>query len=230
MRLGKVLRDSFVAGAALVAPLVVTVIALRFLVGWLTTFIDPIVAETRLAAYTANIQVVAQGLALVLILLVIVVLGYFAQRSFGRRLFDWVDRGIGLVPLVRIVYSSVRQVSNALLERSNRYESVVLVEYPRDGIYSVGFITGDSPAPVEAVADAELVNVFLPNSPNPTGGRMAMVPVEQVHEVDMSVRRGVRLLVTTGIAEDDRDVKAFQAEADVEPAATAPDVVRPDGD
>lgn len=215
MGFGKVLRDSFVAGLALIAPLVVTIFALRFLVNWLTTFIDPFVQETQLAQYTANINIVAQLLALVLIVLSIVVLGYIAQRSFGKRVFGWVDRGIGLVPLVRTIYSGVRQVSNALMERSNRYESVVLVEYPRDGIYSLGFITGDSPEQIETIAGQNVYNVFLPNSPNPTAGRFVMVPADQVQQLDMSVRRGVRLLVTTGIAERQEELAELQNDAEL---------------
>lgn len=215
MGLGKVLRDSFVAGVALIAPLVVTVFTLRFLVNWLTTFIDPVVQGTQLAQYTANIHIVAQVLALAIIVLTIVVLGYLAQRSFGQRVFSWVDRGIGLVPLVRTIYSSVRQVSNALMERSNRYESVVLVEYPREGIYALGFVTGDSPEQVETIADQDVYNVFLPKSPNPTGGNLLMVPADQVHQLDMSVRRGVRLLVTTGIAERQEELAELQNEAEL---------------
>jgi uncharacterized membrane protein len=215
MGLGKVLRDSFIAGLALVAPLVVTVIVVQFLVNWLTTFIDPVVQETQLAQYTANIHVVAQVLALAIIVLTVVVLGYVAQRSFGKRVFGWVDRGVGLVPLIRTIYSSVRQVSNALMERSSRYESVVLVEYPREGVYSLGFVTGDSPAQVEETVGGDVYNVFVPKSPNPTGGNLIMAPEDQVYTLDMSVRRGVRLLVTTGMAERQEELAELRNEAGV---------------
>lgn len=200
------IRSSLLAGVALVAPLVVTVLVLQFLVRWLTRFIDPVVQGTRLAQYTGNIDAVAQVLALFVILGSLVALGYFAQRNSGERLFGLLDRGVGLVPLVRVVYSSVRQVSNALMEQSDRFERVVVVEYPREGLYTLGFVTGDSPDAVTAVADQESFNVFLPNSPNPTGGRLVMAPGDQVHEVDISVRRGVRLIVTTGIEERQEEV------------------------
>lgn len=213
MGLRKVVRDSFVAGLALVAPLVVTIVALQFAVRWLTTFIDPIVEGTRLAQYTANIQVVAQALALVVVLVVIVTLGYLAQRSFGRQLFDWIDRLFSILPLVNVVYLSVRQVANALVEGPNRYESVVLVEYPRRGLYTIGFVTADGPAQIERVAGEDVYNVFLPNSPNPTAGRLVHVPAEQLQEIDVSVRQGIRLLVTMGIAEDQTDVRKMEREA-----------------
>jgi len=215
MDVSKVLRSSFVAGLALIAPLIVTVVALRFLLNWLTAFIDPVVQGTRLATYTANIEVVAQVLAAVLIVLLITALGYLAQRSLGERLFGWLDRGVGLVPLVRVIYSSVRQVSNALMSRSNRYESVVLVEYPREGMYVIGFVTGDAPEAAAGIAGEDAYNVFLPNSPNPTGGRLVLVPASQVHEVDISVRRGIRLLVTTGIAEREAEVERLRQNAEL---------------
>jgi len=216
MDVSKVVRSSFVAGLALIAPLIVTVVALRFLLNWLTTFIDPVVQGTRLAQYTANIEVVAQALAAVLILLLITLLGYLAQRSLGERLFGWLDRGVGLVPLVRVIYSSVRQVSNALMEQSSRYESVVLVEYPREGVYTLGFVTGDAPDQARDVTGGEAFNVFLPNSPNPTGGRLLLVPADQVHEVDISVRRGIRLLVTTGIAEREEEVRQLREDVEID--------------
>jgi uncharacterized membrane protein len=215
----RVFRDSFLAGLALLAPLLITVFVLQFLLTWVTGLIDPIVAQTRLAQYTANIHAVAQVLAVVLIVTVIVSLGYLAQRSVGQRVFGYVDRGIGLVPLVRIIYSSVRQVSNALLEGSSRYESVVLVEYPRDGVYSIGFVTSDSPSEVADVAGEAVYNVFLPNSPTPTSGHLLLVPEAQVHEVDISVRRGVRLLVTTGMAEHDAEIEELQNDLDVDAGA-----------
>ncbi|RXK46257.1 DUF502 domain-containing protein [Halorientalis pallida] len=215
MRFTQVLRNSFVAGLALLAPLVVTVVAMQFLVGWVTTLIDPVVQGTRLTQYTANIEAIAQALALLVIVGVIVVLGYLAQGRIGQRLFGWIDRGIGVVPLVSIIYSSVRQVADALMERSNRYRSVVMIEYPREGVYSLGFVTGDGPVEAEAVAGEDVYNVFLPNSPNPTGGHFLMVPRDEVHELDMSVRRGVRLLVTTGIAESAEEMAELRAEADL---------------
>jgi uncharacterized membrane protein len=215
MDVTKVLRSSFVAGLALIAPLIVTVVALRFLLNWLTSFLDPVVQGTRLVQYTGNIEVVAQVLAAVLIVLLVTLLGYLAQRSLGERLFGWLDRGVGLVPLVRVIYSSVRQVSNALMEQSNRYESVVLVEYPREGMYVLGFVTGDSPREAETVSGGTTYNVFLPNSPNPTGGRLLLVPEDEIHEVDISVRRGIRLLVTTGIAERESEIEQLKRDADI---------------
>lgn len=203
MRPAKVVRNSFIAGFAILAPLVITAFVLQWLFVRLLAIVDPLVASTRLTNYTANIEPVAQLVAGVVLFGSIALVGFVASQSVGERAFDGFDALMGHVPFVRVIYSSVRQVSEALLEGNDRYESVVLVEYPRDGIYSLGFVTNDGPRPVEAVLDEEMVNVFVPHSPNPTAGSLVLVPVSEVTPVDVSVRKAIRLLVTTGMAYDE---------------------------
>ncbi|NHN41683.1 DUF502 domain-containing protein [Halorubellus sp. JP-L1] len=203
MRLTDALKSSFVSGLLLLAPLVLTAYIVQILVNWSLQFVNPVVQGTRLTQYTGNDEVAAQLLAVVLILTSITVLGYLAKKSIGRHLFGNVGRVVNVIPLVSTIYGSIRQVADSLVERNTAYESVVLVEYPREGIYSIGLVTGESPDPVEDHVGGETYNVFLPNSPNPTAGRLVLLPEEQVHEIDMSVRRGMRLIVTTGAATDD---------------------------
>jgi len=212
MTLSSRIKSSFVAGLILVAPLAVTLYILRFLVNWSLQFVTPVVRAAGLAQYTRNVEVVAQLLAVVLIVAAIVLLGFLAQQSVGRHLFGNIGRLVNVVPLVSTIYGSVRQVADSLVERKTGYESVVLVEYPREGVYMIGLVTGESPRTVEDVAGQDAYNVFLPNSPNPTAGRLVLLPEDQVHEIDMSVRRGMRLIVTTGMGDE-------QEEAAVTPTA-----------
>lgn len=220
MRGTTALRDNLLAGLVLVAPLVVTVFALRVLFGWVSGAIDPIVEGTRLASYTANIEIVAQIVAICAILVLLTLLGYVARWGVGERIFGGIGRLVNFLPLVRTIYSSTRQVANALVERQNRYESVVLVEY-REGFSVLGFVTGEVPEPVQATLEEPAYNVFVPNSPNPTGGRLLLIPESRIQEVDMSVRRGIRTLVTTGIASEERDLprrdESVEADRDREP-------------
>ncbi len=203
MRLVDSIKDSFVKGLLLIAPLVITLYILRLMVGWALLVVDPVVKNIGLTQYTANDELLAQVVAAVLIVAVIVVLGYLAKRTVGRRIFGSFGRVVNLVPLVDTIYSSIRQVANSLVERDSSFQSVVLVEYPMEGVYSVGFVTGEGPAAFKRAAGGDsMVTVFLPNSPNPTGGRLAVMPADAVYEVDMSVRRGLRLLVTTGIGDE----------------------------
>jgi uncharacterized membrane protein len=204
------LRNSFLAGLLLLLPLAVTVFVLQFVFNRVTPVIRPLVVriepQLRMSlGYDGELLFVAQVLSALVIVLVIVVVGDLASRDFGRRLFGSFERGVELVPVVRTVYFGVRQVAESLTERNSRYESVVLVEFPREGLYSIGFVTNESPRQVRQVADDDAVNVFVPNSPNPTAGALVMLPADDVYEVDMSVRRGIRLLVTTGLSVDDID-------------------------
>ncbi|MFB6080312.1 MAG: DUF502 domain-containing protein [Haloferacaceae archaeon] len=202
MSLAGRVRNSFVAGVVLVAPLAITVFVLQFVFVRISRTLDPVVGATHLVTYTANSRVLAHALAAVLIALGLTVVGYVASRSLGRRLFGSLERGVRLFPLVRTIYFGVRGVSESLVERAVGYESVVLVEYPRSGCYSVGFVTSRAPRTTRAATDEDLHAVFLPNSPNPTAGRLVLVPVGDLHDLNMSVRRGLRLLVTTGLSVD----------------------------
>lgn len=195
-------KHSFFTGLALVAPIVVTVFVVRLLLVWTLGVVDPIVEAADLARYTADVKLAARVLTPVLVVCLVTLIGYVARRPAAQRLIGGMGRAVDLVPLVRTIYSSVRGVATALVERSDRYESVVLVEYPRDGIYSIGFVTSESPAAVRSVTGGRAYNVFLPNSPNPTAGRLVVVPEDRVHEIEMTAGQGIRTLVTTGMAEE----------------------------
>ena len=205
MSLSGRLRTSFATGLLLVTPLAVTVFVLQFVFVRTTGLLNPLVQATRLTDYTGNVEIVAQLLAALLIAGAITLLGYLASRRLGKRLFGGFERAIRLVPLVRTVYFGVRQVSESLVQRTAAYETVVLVEFPREGVYAIGFVTNDGPTAAREATGEDLYNVFLPHSPNPTAGKLVFVPSSDVYEVDMSVRRALRLLVTTGLSVDDVD-------------------------
>jgi len=210
------LRGSFLAGLVLLAPLAVTVFVLQFLFVRLTRAMNPVVAWTGVASYVGNVQVVAQLATALLVVVVITVLGDLASRQLGRRLFGSLERAVRLVPLVRTVYFGVRQVGESLLERSSGYDRVVLVEYPKDGSYVVGFVTNRGPsATAEAIeTDEPVYSVFLPNSPNPTAGQLLLLRESDLTDVDMSVRAGLRLLVTTGLGVDEAAEELPDSEPD----------------
>ena len=207
------LRNSFITGLILIAPLAITIIVLQLLLGWLTGFVSPVVTATNLAQFTGNIEFLAQLLAVVLLVTVILLIGLLAQWGIADRLSGGFGRVIGVIPMVRVIYASVRQVSNSLTSSGSRYESVVLAEWPRKGTYAIGFVTAESPDPVQSIT-GEAYNVYIPNSPNPTNGHLAMLPDDEVHEIDMSVRRGIRLMVTTGMAETTADLEKLESEVD----------------
>lgn len=205
-------KSDFLTGLLLLAPLAVTLFVLHFAFTRLFAFLRPVVDATRLAEYTANIELVALLITAVVMVGFIVGIGALADRSIGRRLFGGFDRLVGFIPLVNVIYTGVRQVGRALAEREHRYESVVLVEFPRTGMYSIGFVTGDAPPAAMVPGNEKVYNVFVPNSPNPTGGRLVLVPESQVYPTELQVGQGIRLVVTTGITSERAELEDLQME------------------
>lgn len=207
MNVWGVIKSSFIAGIILLTPLVVTVYILGILAGWLLGVVNPVVQGTQLAAYTGNNEMIAQFIAGGGIVLLVVILGFIAQQQAGKRTFRGMGRVVNVVPLVNLIYGSVRQVANALVMRDSDFERIVLVEYPREGVYRFGLVTGDSPSVVDDSAGQPVYNVYLPNSPIPTSGWLVMLPESQINEIDLSVSQGMQLIVTTGFgAETDAAV------------------------
>ncbi len=202
MALKSGLKSSFLSGLILLAPVVVTVFIINTIGRWVLGVLGPVVRGTRAERLTGDF-LLAQLLVAVIAVLIVVVVGFVAQYSIGRRLFGRAGRVMGFIPVVRTIYSSVRQVASSVSNRASDYDSVVLVEYPREGVYSIGLVTAESPAVANELAGGQAYNVFFPSSPNPTGGKLVMIPEEQVHPTDLSVRRGIQILMTTGMAENE---------------------------
>ena len=210
MGLSKRLKSSFVAGLILVAPFVLTLFVLNVLLGFLLQFIDPIVEGTQLAQFVGDDVLAAQLLAAALIVVLLTFLGYLTQIAVARNLFGNFGKAINVIPLFSTIYGAIRQVADSLVNSKTAFESVVLVEYPRDGMYALGFVTGDGPTAATDDAGEPVYNVYLPKSPNPTQGNLSLVPASDLIETETSVRRGMRLLVTTGMGEDEEiDVSAL---------------------
>jgi uncharacterized membrane protein len=204
------LRNSFITGLFLVAPLAVTLFVLQVVFEWVTTTIRPVVRQVlpflqTTLDYSGDLVLVAQVFSAVLIALAITVVGYLASKSLGQRLFGGFERGVRLIPLVRTIYFGVRQVSESLTESTESYDRVVLVQYPRERHWMLGFVTSESPRSISQAAGDDLYTVFIPHSPNPTAGKLMMVAEADMRELDMSVRRGFRIIVTTGLSAEDME-------------------------
>jgi uncharacterized membrane protein len=208
MRWRNRVKQNFVAGVILVGPLVLTLFILRLLVNWSLQLINPVVAGTRLGEFIQD-TALAQMTAAVLIVLAVTVIGAVAKWSVGQHLFGNVGRIIHVVPLVNTIYGSIKQVATSLVDRESEYESVVLVEKPRLGLYAIGLLTNEGIREFDEAADESMMAVYMPNSPNPTNGQLVMVPDDQVYETDMSVRRGMRLIVTTGIGSREEELEEY---------------------
>ena len=139
-------------------------------------------------------SVLAFALAVVLISIV----GVLARYYIGKRMIEWLDAAMMQVPLFNKFYGAIKQVNEAFSGNKNSFKTVVLVEFPREGMYSVGFITHDQHGEVQQKTLEKVVAVFIPTTPNPTSGFLVLVPEAKVTRLDMSVADGIKYIVSLG--------------------------------
>ncbi|MFH0953935.1 MAG: DUF502 domain-containing protein [Verrucomicrobiota bacterium] len=195
--IGKSIRNNLLVGLILVTPLVVTGLVVNWLFGFATNRIVKLIPQGWREAHP---EILFRVLALVAVLVFLFLVGLFARNILGRRLYQLGDMVLVRIPLINKIYVSVRQISEALLDQSQKmFKQVVLVEYPRKGLYSVGFVTADVPKDMRpANLSEDLVAVFIPTSPNPTSGWFVFVPRSELFVMPISVGDAMKLVVSGG--------------------------------
>ncbi|MFB6159150.1 MAG: DUF502 domain-containing protein [Candidatus Nanohalobium sp.] len=201
----RLVKDSFKSGMVMLLPLLVTVLIIKFLADYVFLFINPIVKSTNLAQYTANIEIVAQGLATFTVVGVITLMGYISSYRASERLSMKTEAVIKEIPVFGTVYSTIDQISRSFRGES-RFKDVILVEFPEKNFYSLGLITSEAPETVEEKTGEEMKTVYIPFSPNPTMGNLVMIPEEQYTEIDMKIQKAMKLLLTSGIAYEEKEI------------------------
>ena len=140
------------------------------------------------------------GFGVLLTLLILLVVGAVASNFAGRKLVQWGDALVHRIPVVRSIYSSVKQVSDTLFSESgNAFRTAVLVQWPREGVWTVAFVTGAPNGEIAAYLRDEFVSVYVPTTPNPTGGYFVMVRKSDCVELDMSVDSALKYIVSMGV-------------------------------
>ncbi len=206
------LRTSFVTGLVVILPLFITVLLLRIVVGYLRsalhgTFhqIFKLVAGPELASspyYSAVETVLLFAIGLPIVLLFILFVGWLARQYIGQRLLRFGEDLLKRIPLIGGVYDAVKQLVNTIfMQGSTAYRSVVLVEYPRPGVWVLGFLTARSEGEVQKRTSQPMQGVFIPTTPNPTSGFLVYVPDGELIHLDMSVEDGVKLVISGGVVE-----------------------------
>ena len=137
-------------------------------------------------------------LAFTLAVGLISVVGLLARYYIGKRMIEWLDAAMMQVPLFNKFYGAIKQVNEAFSGNKNSFKTVVLVEFPREGMYSVGFLTSEQHAEVQQKTKEKVVAVFIPTTPNPTSGFLVLVPEDKVTKLDMSVADGIKYIVSLG--------------------------------
>jgi len=188
-KLKNFLKKNFITGLLVLVPLGVTIFVLKGLLGW----IDNILGD--LPGYVIGHRF--PGLGIITLILFILLVGIISANYFGNRIVRFWDELMQKVPLVRGVYSTVKQVMETFSVKHN-FHGVALVEYPRKECFTIGFVTGDVPG--ESVGlTGKYETVFVPTTPNPTAGFLLMLPEAEVHHLDMTVEQGMKFIISLGL-------------------------------
>jgi uncharacterized membrane protein len=144
------------------------------------------------------------GVGLVVPLLSILLIGLMARNFAGRWLFDWAERTLLVIPLVGNVYKTLKQILETLLQDSpSKFRRVVLVEYPRRGLWAIAFVTGTISTPIASDVPCPMVSLFIPTAPNPTTGWYSLAPETEVIDLNLSVEDAFKLVISGGIVAPD---------------------------
>jgi len=189
------LRAYFFAGILVTAPVSIT-----FYLAWqFVGFVDGTMAPLIPPPWNPRNWGIP-GFGLVMVVVSLTAIGALTAGFTGRLFVRLSDAVMGRMPVIRGIYSAVKQVFETVLaSKASAFREVVLIEYPRSGIWTLGFITGATGGEIGACFDTEMVNVFVPTTPNPTSGFLLFLPRRDVRVLGMSVEDGIKMVVSTGI-------------------------------
>jgi len=195
------LRNIFITGILITVPVAFTLFILNFLLKLLDDLVVPWFTKWLIQIGTPIPEDFhLPGLGLILIVLIIFVIGIITKSFLGAKLVQLGEKIVDRIPIVRSIYTGVKQVVTTIAHADTKaFRKVVLVEFPRKGIYSVGFITGYTEGEVQELTDAKLVNVFVPTTPNPTSGFLVFVANDDIIELTMTVEEGIKFIISVGI-------------------------------
>ncbi len=198
--LREAIRRYFVAGILFFAPIGVTIWAIVSIIVWLDNLLLPRFIKLVLPGIEDPPSIPLVGMLFTFV--VIIFLGVIARHLLGGEFQRAWERLLSRVPVARSIYGGVKQLVEAIFASSGqsaRFNRVVLLEYPRRGVYALAFTTGPARGIVQEVTDLEMINCFVPTTPNPTSGFYLLVPEEDLTEVDLSVEDAFKLVMSAGL-------------------------------
>lgn len=211
-RLKQAVKNDLIAGLLVVIPLATTIwlsIAIaNWAIGLLTQIPKQLNPFVGLDPNLTNLLNLLVGLTVPF--LGILLIGLMARNFIGRWLLDTGERILQSIPLAGTVYKTLQQILETLFKDSkNRFRRVVMVEYPRPGVWSIGFVTGGVSEPIQAQLSQSVLSVFIPTTPNPTSGWYAIFPEEEVINLDLSIEDAFRIIVSGGIVNNNSVVPSL---------------------
>ena len=195
-------RNYFLTGIIVTAPVGITIALALWVINWIDGKIVPLIpqAYNPQLLFQNYIGIHVPGIGLLVVLVGLTVIGFLAAGLVGRVLVRTGETLLTRMPVIRSVYSALKQIFETVLRSSSRsFREVALIEYPRRGIWAIGFITTTTTGEVQNDIAEDVVNVFLPTTPNPTSGFLLFVPRKDIIVLDMSVEEAIKMVVSAGI-------------------------------
>jgi uncharacterized membrane protein len=195
------LRTYFLTGLILVAPLAMTIYFVRSMIGWVDGWIKPYLPSS--VNPDNYLPFAIPGIGLIIALFLITMIGFLTANFVGRKIVQYGERFLARMPVVRSIYSSLKQIFETVFsDKSQSFKSVAIIEYPRKGVWALAFVAGDTQGEVreKLLPEAgETVAVFMATTPNPTGGFVMFFPRKDLKILKMSVEDCLKLVISTGL-------------------------------
>ena len=186
------LRNNFIAGIVVLIPIGITLYLTLFLVRISGKVIPKEINPNNYLPF--NIP----GVEIVIALIIITLIGWLSLSFLGKKFFELFNNILKKIPILRTIYSAIGQMTESFTKTDNKQKSVVLLEYPRKGIWAVGFATNDNDGIIKKKINEEIVNVFLPTTPNPTSGFLLMVPKKDLIYLEITFEQASKFIVSAG--------------------------------
>ncbi len=212
-RVRATLKRRFLTGLLVVVPLYLTYYIISVLVNFMDRLLSFLPARFHPDTY---LPFHIPGLGVIFTILFIFIVGVFATNLFGKRMVEIWESLLVRIPLIRSVYSASKQLIEAFfVTNRDGFRRVVLVEYPRKGVFVLGFVTGVTEGEVQRVTEEKVVNIFIPTTPNPTSGFYILVPEKDTIPLRMSVEDAFKLIISGGMVTP-RDIRELEEKGDRE--------------
>ena len=186
------LRNYFIAGVVVLIPIGFTLYLSKVLIGISSNLIPKNLNPNHYLPFDIP------GIEILISILLISIVGGISLSFFGRRILKLIDDLFKRIPFLRTVYSAIVQMTETFSKKDNNQKSVVLVEYPRKGVWAVGFATKENTGEMAEKTNKKLINVFVPTTPNPTSGFLLMFPFEDVIYLNMTFEEASKFIVSAG--------------------------------
>ena len=191
-----ILRNYFITGVVVLIPIGFTLYLTKFVIGISSKIVPENINPNSYLPYAIP------GLEILISVIIITIVGGLSLSFLGKRILKFIDDLFKKIPFLRTIYSAILQMTETFSNKDNDKKSVVLVEYPRKGVWAVGFATKENKGIMAQKTNQKLINVFIPTTPNPTSGFLLMFPIEDVIHLNMTFEEASKFIVSAGTSSD----------------------------